>query len=325
MNKFKLYFILFFISVSLFSCKHDDDVTVAPPRDCHVQKLADLDSIRDYLKTHSLQKVEVDGLTDVVITDLVPGGVSIWDNTQYPLDSLMVKNDVRVTNLTDGPSTDEEIYPLYYVVLNEGGGASTTTTDSTFVSYRGWTLTDNAQFDRNDVPFWATYPAVTTAEVTLISGFRQFTTVLKAASSYTSHDDGTFTFVDAGVGVVFIPSGLGYFNVSRTGIPAYSPIAFTIRLDRVRERDHDQDGILTKYEDMDANGVADGDPFNNDTDGDLISHFLDMDDDGDSFLTKFEIRTNQADENSPLYPFADIPNCTGGKKLHLDKNCHSSN
>ncbi|MDI1256828.1 MAG: FKBP-type peptidylprolyl isomerase [Flavobacterium sp.] len=340
MNKFKFYFILFFISVSLFSCKHDDSTSTAPPRDRAVQYTADIDSIEEYLKSHSLTKVEVDGLTDVVITDLVSGGVSIWDNTEYPLQFKMVKNDVRVSNLTDGPSEDVVDYKLYYVVLNEGGGARPTTTDSTFVSYRGWKL-DNDEFDKNNTPFWATFPAVTTSEISLISGFRQFTPVLKAASSVVPNSDGTFNFINAGVGVVFIPSGLGYYNVSRTGIPAYSPLVFTIRLNGVRERDHDLDGVLTKYEELNANG----NPYDDDTDGDLIPDFLDTDDDGDDFLTKFEITKTGADIGqgpSKTYPYdafedpnvpansepKGIPSCNGDftsatrLRKHLDPSCH---
>jgi hypothetical protein len=59
-----------------------------------------------------------------------------------------------------------------------------------------------------------------------------------------------------------------------------------------------------------------------DTDSDDIPDFLDVDDDGDFFTTKSEIK-------NPItgiaYPFADIPTCGGtgnGKKKHLDPSCH---
>ena len=319
MNKFRLYFILLFTSVILFSCNKDDDTSITPPRDYTEQYAADNDSIEKYLKNHYLIPVEVDGRLDVSIKAIPEpnpeGFVSIWDNTEFPLQSKIVKNDSRITNLVDGRINDPVDYKMYYLILNEGGGKAATTTDSTFVSYRGWTL-DNEQFDINNAPFWATFPKMTSAEVALISGFRQFTSLLKAAESVTvdPNGNGTIVYNNYGAGVVFIPSGLGYFNSSQSGIPAYSPIAFTVRLHAVRERDHDRDKVLSNYEDL--NG--DGDPYNDDTDGDNVPDFLDVDDDGDAVLTKNEIK-NPA---GGFYPFAQIPTCQGGSlKKHLDPNC----
>lgn len=319
MNKFRLYFILLLTSVILFSCNKDDNASIAPPRDYAEQYAADIDSIEQYLKTHYLVKVEVDGRLDVVI-DSIPknnteGLVSIWDNTEFPLQSKIVKNDSRITNLVDGRVNDPVDYKMYYLILNEGGGKRAATTDSTFVSYRGWNL-KNKQFDINNTPFWATFPKITSTEVSLISGFRQFTSLLKDSEAITVDDgNGTIIYHNYGAGVVFLPSGLGYFSGITTGVGAYTPLVFTVRLHVVRERDHDRDGVLTKYEDL--NG--DGDPYNDDTDGDNIPDFLDVDDDNDSYLTKNEIK-------NPLggrYTFDEIPTCSGGTlKRHLDPNCH---
>lgn len=317
MNKFRLYFILLLASVILFSCNKDDNASIAPPRDYAEQYASDIDSIEKYLKTHHLIKVEANGRIDVVI-DTIPknnteGLVSIWDNMEFPLRYKMVKNDSRLTNLVDGRINDPVEYKMYYLILNEGGGKPTMTTDSTFVSYRGWTL-QNKQFDISNTPIWATYPKITTAEVTLISGFRQFTSLLKSAHDTTVNPDGTIVYHDYGAGVVFIPSGLGYFNGVTTGIGAYSPLVFTVRLHAVRERDHDRDGILTKYESLNTE-----DPYTVDTDGDGIPDFLDVDDDGDTYLTKNEIKNPEGG----LYTFDQIPNCAGGSiKKHLDPACH---
>ena len=174
MNKVKFYFILPLISIVLFSCSKDDDKKVAPPRDYILQYSSDLDSIESYLKTHSFTVVEVDGLTDVKIDTFIVGNaegkVSIWDNTQYPLQFKMVKNDSRNSLVVDGRISDPVDYKMYYFLINEGGGASTTTFDSTYVSYRGWKL-DNKQFDISNQPIWATFPKISSTEVTLISGF----------------------------------------------------------------------------------------------------------------------------------------------------------
>ena len=318
MNKFRFYFILPLVSIVLFSCTKDNTSQVAPAIDPALQYPIDIDSIETYLKTHSFEVVEVNGRTDIAIDTFIVGNtegkVSIWENTAYPLQYKMVKNDNRVSNLVDGIGTDLVDYKMYYLLINEGGGAPSTRFDSTFVSYRGWKL-NNEQFDINNTPVWTTYPALSQNERPFISGFRQFLPLLKGAESVDVGTDGAILYTNYGVGVVFLPSGLGYYNSPKTNIPAYSPLVFTIRLHSVRERDHDRDGVLSKYE----NGTGVEDLYTVDTDGDNIPDFLDIDDDNDNVRTILEVR-NPATGNS--YPYADIPTCLNGTlKKHVDPNC----
>ncbi|OYU80552.1 MAG: hypothetical protein CFE23_08685 [Flavobacterium sp. BFFFF1] len=337
MNKFKFYFIAFTASLTLFSChKNDDGVSIAPPRDSAEQYTTDIDSIETYLKTHYLTVTETDGLQDISIDTLLAsnpdGHVSIWDNTEFPLQFKTVKNDVRKTNLVDGASDDAVDYKLYYLILNPGGGENRpTAVDSTFTSYRGWKL-DNEEFDRNKNGVWSSFPVLSSTEGSFISGYRQFLSELRPAESVTPNGDGTYTFNNAGVGVVFIPSGLAYFNSSRSGIPAYSPLAFTIRLNTVKYRDHEGDKVLSIYEDLNHNGNN----FDDDSDGDNVPDFLDLDDDGDLFLTKDEVRKPTGTPGlSAFYPFnpgtdepSGIPSCSGDVttttrlRKHLDSSCH---
>jgi FKBP-type peptidyl-prolyl cis-trans isomerase FkpA len=320
MNKVKFYFILPLLSLVLFSCNDDDNnnSSIRPLKDYAEQYPLDLDSIENYLKTHSFKVVDVAGRIDVEIDTFIVGNtegkVSIWDNTDYPLQFKMVKNDARASNLTNGQVADPVDYKLYYLMLNEGGGQASTKFDSTFVSYRGWRL-DNKQFDISNIPFWATFPKITNAEVSVISGFRQFTTLLKTAESIVVGNNGVVNYNNYGVGVVFIPSALAYYNNSQNNVPSFSPLAFTIRLHSIRERDHDRDGVLSKYENGD--GVVD--LYTVDTDGDTIPDFLDIDDDNDNVRTILEVRNPATGK-----PFAydQIPTCSGGTvKKHLDSSC----
>lgn len=322
MNKFSLYFILFISSLALFSCNPtSSSTTIPPPRDYAVQYLADNDSIENYLKTHFLTKVVVDGLVDIVI-DTIPKKnvnnlISIWDNTEVPLKFKMIKNDARSSSLVGGRVNDNVDYKLYYLILNEGGGQSPITVDSTYTSYKGWDLKGKV-FDSSNSPFWSTFPALSSSQTSVISGFRQFLPLLKTAESVTVNPDtGAANYNNMGIGVVFIPSGLGYYNSATALIPSYSPLVFRIRLHTLRKRDHDGDRISTRNEDLDN----DGDFFNDDTDGDTVPNFLDIDDDGDQYITKNEIRINGAIPAE----YNQIQDCSGtttGTKKHLDKNCH---
>lgn len=63
-------------------------------------------------------------------------------------------------------------------------------------------------------------------------------------------------------------------------------------------RDDDNDGIPAEFEDLNGNG----DLFDDDSDGDGIPNFLDVDDDGDNVLTRDELRPGTADTDPTINP-----------------------
>ena len=159
---------------------------------------------------------------------------------------------------------------------------------------------------------------------------------------YPPNPDGTTSYYNFGAGVMFIPSGLAYYGNSTGGIPAYSPLIFSFKLYEIQRVDQDADGIYSYQEDLSTSTVSndgtvtytDGTPDgyvysmatgvvnHDDTDGDEIPDFLDVDDDGDFFTTASEIKNPITGD---AYPFADIPTCGGsgnGKKKYLDPTCH---
>jgi len=313
------FFLIAIASIALFSsCKKDDDSTsIAPPRDRATQYAADIVDIEEYLHTHYLE-VTLDANNNPVPTILeIPENgtqVSIWDQTDYPLLSKTIKNDSRSYS-TDNPLvgtviTDPVEYKLYYLKIREGVGQSPTVVDSTFVSYRGKLLTD-AQFDYSPNPVWFMQERV-------VAGWRNVMTEFKSGNAGEDPSNpGGVAFTDFGVGVMFVPSGIGYFNSSQSSlIPAYSPLVFTFNLHSVQYIDSDSDGILSKNEDLNVNGNY----YDDDTDGDGIPDFLDTDDDGDGTLTRVEA----SDSFGRLYQFELIPNCSGtigGLKKYLDSSC----
>jgi len=313
------FFLIAVASIALFSsCKKDDDsVYIAPPRDRAVQYEADINDIEDYLKSHYLT-VALDGNNNPVptITKIPDGGTqtSIWDQDEYPLLSKTVKNDVRIyttSNPIAGTVIEDPVdYKIYYLKIREGIGQSPTKVDSTFVTYRGNLLNGN-EFDYRPNPVWFLQESV-------VSGWRNILTEFKSGNATEDPTNpGGVALTDYGVGVMFIPSGLGYFANPTTTIPAYSPIVFVINLHNVKYVDTDLDGVLSKDEDLNGNG----DLYDDDSDGDGIPNFLDTDDDGDGVFTRTEV----SDSFGRLYQFDLIPNCqgtTGGLKRHLDPNCH---
>ena len=123
-----------------------------------------------------------------------------------------------------------------------------------------------------------------------------------------------------GAGVMFLPSGLGYFNLSSGSLGAYQSMVFTFKMYGVNYSDADGDGILNKDE-YDTDPTLDLGMI--DTDGDHIPNYLDADDDGDGVSTRLEIKIPNS-VPATYYSFENIPTCTGGsKKRHLDPNCYN--
>jgi len=331
MNKFLKTFFLLITVVIVVSCDKNDDSSSEPLRDYATQYATDLVKIEEFLKTHYLEVVSNPGATEdmnVTYTKIPTGGTqtSIWDQTTYPLQTrttTVTQNDVEIT------------YKIYYLKFRDGSGSNSKypcNVDKVLTSYNGkYISTETVEEDGVDVEKLK----ITQFEESLNpQAFLSLTGVIRGWSeifpqfstgSYSGNPDGTTSFFDFGAGVMFIPSGLAYYGSSSGTIPAYSPLIFSFKLYEIERADQDGDGIPSYLEDVSPTvdrymyvlneGVVNPD----DTDGDEVPDFLDIDDDGDFFTTAGEIKNPLTGE---AFPFADIPNCTDGKKKHLSTICH---
>lgn len=309
------------VAVFLSNCKSNDDNTAPTIRDRQEVYNENISQIETYLKTHKMVVVDEYNISFEEVEE--GSNESIWNSQTFPLQQTMVKNDTRENNSVSGSSTDIVDYKIYYIVLNQGSGEHPRTYDNVYTIYSGYTL-QNEMFDKNTNGFWSSFPKFGSEAIytELVSGYRQALTLVKPAASITINPDGTFTAQGAGRVVAFIPSGLAYFNSSRPRLGSYKPLIFDITLLTKKEVDHDGDGLLTKYEDVDQ----DGNIWNDDTDSDKKPNFLDTDDDADGQLTRKEIsyQTTDADGNTTteLYTIDEIPSCAGGTlPKHLDPTC----
>lgn len=340
MNKFKFYFILLITSITIFSCSknNNDETVVEPLRDYKTQYNADIKIIEDYLKANYIEVKQNPGFTDdqnVTIEKLDANHTeSIWNQTKYPLKKRIIElHSIK--------------YTLYYLELRVGkkdavtglGGVSPCNVDNVLTSYKGTYLSEST----------TTPSTITTTQFEevvspndylslfgLIRGWKEIFPQFKTGS-YNSNTNGTISYTDFGSGVMFIPSGLAYYNDTRSAIPAYSPLVFSFKLYDIQRSDNEYavtttgyvptpDGVLSYQEDKDGDGYVwttselPTDALNpDDTDKDGIPDFLDIDDDGDNYTTKFEIKNPTT---GLPYPFANIPTCTSGKKNYLDASCH---
>ncbi len=299
MNKFKYYFVLLLAGIAIVSCNKsdDDDSSTVPLRDFAEQYKADNDSIVKFLKTNYIESVTTD--FDVKISKIPAGGTqtSIWDQTTYTLAS----RDVYSDDIT---------YKVYYLILREGSGQNPTNTDKISTAYNCYLLNGTMADSSYGIPFTANlFPYANTN--TVIEGWSEIFPKFKTGTS-TTGDDGSITYSDFGAGVMFLPSGLAYYaSGSGSAIPAYTPIYFSFKLFDLQRMDNEYnttssgrvfvgDGVPDYLEDVNGDGYLydfrnttkyPNPPANliDDTDGDGIADFVDLDDDGDGFTTRFEL------------------------------------
>ncbi|MCI4443742.1 MAG: hypothetical protein JHC39_09610 [Lentimicrobium sp.] len=320
MNKFKFYFILLITTVSLFSCSKNDTPTYEPPRDYKTQYDVDIADIEEYLNTNYITVVNHPGFVDdqnVTITKIDAAQPSIMSYTANAFAGSTVfpqlwSKDVSKNNI---------IYKLYYLVLRPGIGESPCNVDGVMTSYRGDYLERTGTSGTTVTTVTATkfeevvYPQAMISLFTTISGWSETFPIFKTGT-YTANADGSITHYDFGAGVMFLPSGLAYYNTGSGSIPAYSPLVFSFKLYELQRLDQDNDGIFSFQEDLNGDGyvrtLATGVVNPDDTDGDGVPNFLDVDDDGDNYTTRLEI-TKPAGTNSglsayfPYDPIVDNP------------------
>lgn len=289
----KLFFIGALCTTFLISCSKDDDNNpeVEPPRDSAEQSLADDETLVSFLETHFYNEEDFEnpapGFDYIAKFDTIAGA----NANKTPL----IESDRLTSKIVTINDVD---YKVYILTIREGVGEQPTFADSAYVRYQG-SLTTRKVFDSNTiVPAWFDFEGYVTrnSEGRLVKaggtvpGFAAGITEFKEGSGYSVNPDNTVTWNDDfGIGAIFFPSGLGYFNSPTPSIPAYSPLVFSFNLMRTVEADHDRDGIPSYLEDLDQNG----DLFNDDTDGDGIPNHSDTDDDGDGMPTMNEVTVEE--------------------------------
>ena len=268
---------LFVVALFVTACKSEEEKTEVELNDFSEQAQTDDELIREYLQTHTYNYEDFldPTLEDLEISiDTLAG--SNADKT--PLSELVSFTEVEITN-TEG---EEISHKLYYLVARQGVRTEdrATIVDSVYLAYRG-SLLDGSEFDERVYPVWFDNTAV-------VTGFRHGVQFF-APGNFTQNTNGSIEFSDYGQGLIFIPSGLGYYANAQASIPAYSPLIFSLNVYTTNQADHDGDGILSFDEDVDG----DGNPYNDDTDGDGIANFVDIDDDGDGVYTINEYDTDE--------------------------------
>lgn len=326
MNKFKFYFVVISFAALLFSCNNNDDTPEpVPVRAFDVQYDTDLATIEAYLNSYYIvNDVSNPDFADEDITFAkIPDGgeqksiFKFLNSDSYP--KLLTK-DVLLHDIT---------YKIYYLKLraDNESGKKPTRVDEVLTAYSGFYLSSKTEESTTTIE-GTTFETVVFPQSMLglyqtIRGWGEVFPEFKTGVYDNAPSPNPATFTNFGAGVMFLPSGLAYFNSPPlgSGIPSYTPLVFTFKLYDLKRTDLDGndrsgDGILSIHEDINGNGIFTDD----DTDGDGIPDYLDIDDDGDGYLTKSEIKINGVIPTS-YDLILDCSGLTTGTKKHLDKSC----
>lgn len=312
MNFIKLSLYLLGFTLAIVSCKKDDEPSIAPIeiRDRAEQQIADMISLDAYLDTHYYNKEELDALgTNVSLSDI--DIITLAEGESIPVGYTLLRTAVGNPKETTFANVG---YEYYVLKLNQGGGSeSPKFCDKIRFNYEGFTL-DNIVFDFSINPLDSDLIGNNTTSFGLITGWSKVIPDFNTAESFSENGDGTVSYLNKGVGIMFLPSGLAYFSSGSTGIPSYSPIIFKFELLQTSENDHDGDGVPSYLEDLNGNGRFDmnftdlTDPNDDDTDGDGIPDYLDFDDDGDGISTINEDINNDGNPRNDDSNGNNIPN-----------------
>ena len=296
MNRIVAFFLL---AIFVTSCKKDDGGGIPPREPLDEVQLKDEAALQAYLQTHFYNYEKFNAPVDSDFDYKIEFGVIEGVNA----DKIPLIDQVESKEVTVDSDKGKIIAKVYTLKVREGdlGRSSPTEVDSVYVNYQG-ILLNGTIFDTSapGVPVW--FDLVNTVRGFSVGAESFKPGILKSSEP----DDGSFSVENYGIGAIFMPSILGYsynFNnaSTRNKIPVYSPLIFTMDLIAVNDdTDHDNDGVPSKNEDLDEDGLV----GNDDTDEDSIPDYLDADDDGDGKPTRDEITDGNGEIITP-YPDTD--------------------
>ena len=270
--KFKLYILLITILFFGFSCGDDDDdgIIEVPEADRTEQQVIDNDSLVNFLQSHYVNESFLTNNSTIIFNDI--------EINQLPEDGELPNPDQNslLIDLVETHTTtyfDVE-YEYYILKINQGGSENSPNfSDKVRVSYEG-TLMDNTVFDSSSTP-------VDFDLTSTIAGWGRVLPEFNIAEDFVINSDGTVTYNNPGIGIMFLPSGLGYYSAAAGSVPVYSNLIFKFKVFQSELNDHDFDNVPSHLEDI--NG--DYDLTNDNSDDDTFADFVDSDDDNDGTLT----------------------------------------
>ena len=203
--------------ISIISCTPDEDtITSVPENDRTEQQVIDNDTLVHYLNSHYYNAAEVNALANPTISDVVI--TEFLEGETLPTGAALLMSDVELKTTT---YLDVE-YDYYILKIKQGeGAASPRFCDKVRVKYAG-SLLDGEEFEVKLNPIDFDLASV-------IPGWNRVFPEFNVGT-FMTNSDGTVSYDGHGTGVMFLPSGLGYYATYSPSIPTYSNLVFKFEL-----------------------------------------------------------------------------------------------
>ena len=270
--KLKLYILIIAILFLGFSCGDDegDGITEVPEADRTEQQVIDNDSLVGYLQTHYINETILSNNPSISFENI--------EINELPEDGELPnpdQNSLLIDLVETLTTTYFDVEYEYYVLrINQGGSeVSPNFSDKVRVSYEG-SLMDDTIFDSSISPVDFDLTAT-------IAGWGRVLPEFNNAEDFIINSDGTVTYNNPGIGIMFLPSGLGYYSAAAGSVPVYSNLIFKFKIFQSEVNDHDFDNVPSHLEDINGNY----DLTDDNSDDDTFADFVDSDDDHDGTLT----------------------------------------
>ncbi len=270
--KLKLYILIIAILFLGFSCGDDegDGITEVPEADRTEQQVIDNDSLVGYLQTHYINETILSNNPSISFENI--------EINELPEDGELPnpdQNSLLIDLVETFTTTYFDVEYEYYVLrINQGGSeVSPNFSDKVRVSYEG-SLMDDTIFDSSISPVDFDLTAT-------IAGWGRVLPEFNNAEDFIINSDGTVTYNNPGIGIMFLPSGLGYYSAAAGSVPVYSNLIFKFKIFQSEVNDHDFDNVPSHLEDINGNY----DLTDDNSDDDTFADFVDSDDDNDGTLT----------------------------------------
>lgn len=310
--------------LGIWSCGDDDEPIgeIIPPRLMSEVAVEDDAEILSFLSTHFYNYDEFQSppadFDYKIRFDTIAGEnaekVSILESGM--LDGVELITETISVSASDFGRSDEEVvdHKLYVLVARQGSEEGKPTIgDYAILRYEGLLL-DKTLFDAA-----SNQPVRFNLSAGTRRGFGNGMEYFQTGMGPIENGDGTISYEGFGIGAIFMPSGLAYFDISPSSlIPSYSPLIFKVDAFAYEEdTDFDGDGIPSILEDLNNDGNLDNDNTDGDTEplGVFLANYNDTDDDNDGILTIDEI---ELDADGNFVGFLDTDG--DGISDHLDND-----
>lgn len=205
----------------LISCEDDKSQKINQPIQQEV--------IKPFNEQYAIDILAIDKYLDEYYIENVSSELSI---SFKKIPNPNIDNKISIRNQSTFPLLNKLVtiqnveHKIYYLSLRTGTQLSCNEQSNIVCSYKGLTI-ENKIVDSNDG-----FANLNLNQV--IQGWKEIIPLFKSGN-YTLNSDGSVnSSTDFGAGVMFLPSALGYYNVSRGQlIPKYSPLIFTFKLRHV--------------------------------------------------------------------------------------------